>query len=564
MRTKTTVCCDFLENTVASSQGSAAELYRTAKEGYYAYVFGYFIDGGPQIECLLECFARKHSNDEILSWARGVQGSFAVLLVDTNTPKVVCITDRTNSRKLFFRRSGNEVKVFDLLQTEKVPIDMGGLGSYLANSGTFGHRTILQAVNVVPRASVQVFGQGPDSSFRYWDVEFDASYAKRSQARLIDEFYSVLEEACLKNVPADKPIGLLTSAGYDSSFLLGILAKERKSRLTAISYSLDQHLRQGFDAYTAKAMADMLGVTFRLIKSYEGDLQQTLRNSAKYTQCLTFFHESDAYAALSADPHCFYVTGDECLGWGNFSVRTREEAGNAIGFFDGSALASYASVFLPEALAPMIAESRSIRDEVLAGAPDYEDLHDLKDWLYLDQRENFFILGSRAFGLGNNLSLPFLDQKVIEFVAKLPSSDRVGKTLFKKVAIKAFPEIFALPRAYTGGGAPDWKSELINKRNDLLDWIRGTHSAVDEVLLPEAWETLFSMLMLPPAPPSVKQKMVGAIRSSKWGNVLLSAAPKISSLGPRFLHDYTKAAQISPVMLLMKLLIARHLTLKDA
>lgn len=529
--------------------------------------FGTLFEESTIQSCLLEFLSQFEKTPTIpfvTDWACGKQGAFALVLIDAVRGQFHCVTDRVNSHKIFVRRSGNQISISNSSLLGDCEPDLDGLGSYLSNSGTFGGKTIFKEVQLVPRASVFTIGAESESSNRYWDMKFDASYAHRKSSDLIPEFYGLIETACLRQTAGKGPLNLFISAGYDSSFLLGILAQKQKDRLTAISYSLKTDLEPGYDAYTARLMAAKVGVNFQLVKSYNGNLMETLLRAAKFTECLTFIHEPDAYANLANPEGVRYITGDECLGWGNFSVKTKEEAACANGFYNGAALGKYVSVFGPEMTARLISGCQQLQSRAIQSAPDFQDMHDLKDWLYLEQRENLFVLASRHYCFGQNWVAPLLDTQVLEFVAKLPSSRRIGKTLFKQTAIKYFPELYKFPRSHTGGGAANWKQELTTNRKIILDWIQNTQSSLDSIITLEGWEKLFGMLETPEPPRSFKQNIVRWIRGSQLGNCLLSAVPLLSSLGPRYLHNYKSASQIAPSMLLMKLLIARHLYIEAA
>jgi hypothetical protein len=152
---------------------------------------------------------------------------------------------------------------------------------------------------------------------------------------------------------------------------------------------------------------------------------------------------------------------------------------------------------------------------VLARYPAYEDLHDLKDHLYLDQRIAHLIMPWRQYIAGRLLPVrnPLLDRDVLDAVAALPSRWRRGKRLFRQTVTAMFPTLFEIPRARRGNYGIALSSEFARHADRIRRHIHAGGSPLDDLVAPDvALAVLEAIVEDAGRTPSLRQRVLGMVR----------------------------------------------------
>ena len=430
-----------------------------------------------------------------IDFAKDIDGSFAVLVMDGGKSSLALITDRLNSRRVFFSESPGTYWLSTSLKlhpTESAAIDPLGVVWYLTNGVIRNGRTLFDGIRVLEQASIHQFGDSGIRSRRYWSVSPPPPESETDQAKRRTDLSDLMIESVRRRISCSNPqrVFLSLSAGYDSIGVLGVLGSTlRVPDVRCFSYSLDESTPET-DAHVAKKMATSLGYRHSTVNSYKGSLIGTIKLNANRGQGLAkFCDEADAWVEMDGD---FSDSRSSVLFVGDvraFSARDREPKTmrdalgkvRDFGHFD----------WLRGGLDPdTFAKFRDgLEDEIshlISRCPETDDLGHARDFFGLD-RTAASLMPWREYFPGHSVTVlnPWLDNAMQDFMMETPASMKVDKRLYRETVMRMFPELFEVQRAQSMNYAADWGRELVTHRDAVVSDIRSQTSRLDSLLPPE-------------------------------------------------------------------------------
>jgi len=438
-----------------------------------------------------------------------LNGSFALLLVDHRHDQIVWATDRLSSRKIYMRQRGSVIVVSTVLKhlfTDDLSIDPVGLAWYFSNGVFHNNRTMFEGISVANRASYYTFhANKPVKVQPYWQWQFTDEYAHKDPTRIKEEFESLLVESVRKRVDENSMNLLSLSAGYDSSGILGILSEKLNiDNLHSFSHGLHENEEES-DAYSARHLAEMCNIRHRFLLSYDGDLCETIERNALWGNGIAHFcDESLVWSLLHEDyatQHCTLFVADEWFGtrMGDFELFNNADILAACKIRDFTCLRWLKPFLSHNIYYGFLYGQREDISMLFERIPPTLNLHDAKDFLYLDQRLPHILTPWREYFAGRTFRVqnPFLDNDIMDFMRQLPSQWRRGKRLYKEAIVSMFPKIFAIKRATVGGFVPDstWANEINGKRPLLTERYLPSNrfSMLDAFIAPDSIIKLLSL-----------------------------------------------------------------------
>jgi hypothetical protein len=408
--------------------------------------------------------------------ARSLNGSFVILVLDQRSDCIYVVTDRLNSLRVFFSGRGSDA----LLSTELfVPpwsdgrLDAGAIGWYLASGAVFAGRSLYADTTVLERATLHEYRQGRLDGQRYWT--YTLTPGSRSQSALITDYRDLLAEAVRRQLPQAGPVHQSLSGGYDSAALLGILSRIlRQHDVHCFSYAQSVPA-PGTDAFVASRTASALGVPFRTLRSYRGDVRACITANVAYgSGFCQFCDEIDAWqqlrAEISAGSSAMIAVTDNFYPNRPESTRTDRR-----GPLHSNRIVSIHEIPWLSALLPTAASSamrdaaEQDTDRILSNISTNEHSGDRDLATYLDQRLVNVVLPWRQYIAGScgTVCNPFHDYELLDFFARIPRALRDNKPLYIRTVKQMFPEIFALPRATANGYVLDLASEATRAAREM-------------------------------------------------------------------------------------------------
>ncbi len=427
-------------------------------------------------------------------------GMFAYALYDASKEKLFLVRDRVGVKPLYVYQDdqvlifGSELKPFHKNPLFKKELDLDSMAQYLKLSYIPTPYCIFKNTQKVkPGHYLELDLQRKKlSEHKYWDVvdAYNQPKLDMPYEEAIEETNRILTSAFNYRMVADVPVGVFLSGGYDSTAVAALIQKERTEKVKTFTIGFKE--AQYNEAEDAKRIADHIGTDHTELYCTPSEAEDILDsladiydepfadNSVVPTVLVSRLARKTVTVALSGDG------GDEIFaGYNKFkqSVDFTEKYPH----FIQSALAAAMSVFNPEKLpvlsnrynfasryekminiwrthSPYVAlrnisnyitdkEAERLIKRPCKDLPTYFDIADeLND--SNDALNKMLAIDYKTFLMDNNLvkidraamsvSLegrePFLDQRVIEFIARLPSDFKMRngrtKALLKDVVHK--------------------------------------------------------------------------------------------------------------------------------
>lgn len=480
-----------LSNHLMLSGQTASEFLK--HDDFQIFVHGEIYEGTH----ILKLFQQYIDKVDIITSALcKLNGSFIILLVCNKTSEVYIITDRINSKRLFFYQDVDYIIMttnpiyFKQIDCE---INLKGVASYLINGVIYENNTLYKHIHALERARMYKIENQQLTSLKYWDYAFTNEYEDLPIAELKKEFSNLLMRSVEKRLQAVRPerVFLSLSGGYDSRFLLGALRKlDSKLILKTFSYGMDNKLESG-DDIIAKKLAVKFGFDHHFIKAYGNDLLAIIKLNVEFGYGMAnFCDEVDAWMRIHDDfktnPSSLLFVGDM------FSHSSPDYNKISDARIPLKTVAVFPWFYILPLLDCLSFENQiAIKDAydelysvMLSRLPETEDYQIIKDFAYIDQRVSHTLMYWRDFFHGPfiRVAQPLLDNQILDFHRKLPNRLRYNKLLYKEVVRDMFPELFDIPIAHNIWAYPSWAEEIQKNNNVIIKKLSGSRSRLDEII----------------------------------------------------------------------------------
>jgi asparagine synthase (glutamine-hydrolysing) len=192
---------------------------------------------------------------------------FAIALHDVKNNKVLFFRDRAGVKPLYWYWKdglflfGSELKTFHKHPGFKKEIDTDALSLYFQHGYISAPYCIFKdAHKLMPGHILSVDLANQNVSIeKYWDVidEYNRPKIDISYAEAVDTTEKMLISAFQYRMVADVPVGVFLSGGYDSSCVTALLQKNSSKKIK--TYTIGFHEKEYNEAHHAKKVADHLG-----------------------------------------------------------------------------------------------------------------------------------------------------------------------------------------------------------------------------------------------------------------------------------------------------------------
>lgn len=213
------------------------EVYNAASHRPELESIGYVFRGHSDTEVILNLY-REHGIKGVLE---RLNGMFAFCLVDFSRQEIFLARDRLGIKPLYvWRRAGtflfsSEVKSFLQHPLFRAEIDHEGLDEFTMFRYRAGDKTLLKDVNQIPPGNFMRLSPGKIKIEQYWHLKERGSYGPSGMVSAATGLQSHLKRSIDLRLISDVTLGCQLSGGLDSSLLTVLSARERASKLDAIS-----------------------------------------------------------------------------------------------------------------------------------------------------------------------------------------------------------------------------------------------------------------------------------------------------------------------------------------
>ena len=456
-----------------------------------------------------------------------LRGPFAFAIWDERKKRLFIARDRIGKKPLYYIYRdqtlifASEIKAIIQDPEVLVEVNRSAVTDYLTYGYVPTPESMFKGIMKLPPAHFMIYEKGNIKIERYWELDFSKK-VKLSESEYCSRIMDLLEEAVRIRMTSDVPLGAFLSGGIDSSAIVYMMSKSSSRAVKTFSIGFED--REYSELKFAKVIADRFGTEHR---------EYIVKPNAIEILPKLVWHYNEPYADSSALPS-YYVAkmtrqevtvalngdgGDECFGgYERFMAARYAEYLKIIPAPFMKAIAGQ----LPESLGLKDFRTRLKRFLLMSSRP-YRERHynwvsifrdnekgDLFSDLFkseIKDRDSFSYLDN-AFNrckskdmvdlvmstdimtnllddllvkmdiatMANSLEgrSPFLDHKMMEFCAAMPSNMKIKGTKLKYIIKKALSLVLPkeiLSRGKMGFGVPldSWfRGELKGYSHEIL------------------------------------------------------------------------------------------------
>lgn len=199
--------------------------------------------------------------DRLLEHLRGM---FSFALWDASRRRLLAARDHFGQKPLYYSTSGDslvfasELKALLAFDPSLRELDLQALDQYLALRLVAPPLTMFRRIRKLPPGHKLVFEPGRPCQVRpYWELTFQPKFTWKEE-RLLDELDERLTEALRLHLVSDVEVGAFLSGGMDSSLIVAMLAKQLGVRGLK-TFTIDLPYRRFSEAPHARAVARAFG-----------------------------------------------------------------------------------------------------------------------------------------------------------------------------------------------------------------------------------------------------------------------------------------------------------------
>jgi asparagine synthase (glutamine-hydrolysing) len=456
-----------------------------------------------------------------------LRGMFAFAIWDNRNKLLFIARDRLGIKPLYYASSSkslvfaSEMKAILADPEVRREVEPATIDRFLSFNYTPGEETFFKNIRKLQPGHYIVVRQGELHIRQYWDLHFSTEPEHPNQKQAEEQLVNLLEDSVRLHMISDVPVGFLLSGGLDSTAMLSLAAGKSDQPISSYTIGFSEPGIEDERPY-ARLAASRYGV-----KHYEMTI--TSKDFVDFLPQYVWHMEEGVceppavalyYISKLAKEHVKVLIsgegGDEAFaGYPNYRnllwlERLKSVAGPLKGVFSG-ALGAFNSVarskkitkYLPLLDMPLSSyyysrtsspfsffnqPNNPIYSSAFAGIVDKRksvsavqkylqgDLNNLNKMLYVDTKTwlpDDLLIKADKITMANSIELrvPFLDHKVMEFAASLPTNFKVHgfttKYLAKKALSHRVPQEI-INRKKAGFPVP-YESWL---RTDLNSWLR--------------------------------------------------------------------------------------------
>lgn len=442
-------------------------------------------------------------------------GMFAFAVWDHRRQRLFLARDRMGIKPLYYVQLGgklafaSEVKALLALPEVSRVLDMESAARYFRLGFVPAPGTLFQGVRKLPAGWSLTAEKGRVDPHRYWDWEFKQPTANWSFEESRDRLRDVLRVAVVDQMVSDVPLGAFLSGGVDSTGIVAFMREASTHRVQTFSIGFDARHAYHNEAPFAEAAAKALGTKHEtlivhpnvvellpeLIEKLDEPLTDTSFILSYLVSELAHGHVKVALSGLGGDElfggYRRYLGASlwNTLSWipaatrqavgSQLERRLSADRGSVFGNLGryGKALGRALHLSMGEQYLSLLSvlsaeQVNALLSRPLGSVDPGEELVDLYEQAaavepvdrlaYVDAKtvlpESLLLLSDKM-GMATSLEVrvPFLDNRVVDFVAQVPSRYRLRRFQLKrllKAALKGVVPDFVLNRSKRGFGTP--------------------------------------------------------------------------------------------------------------
>lgn len=418
-----------------------------------------------------------------------MNGAFALAIWDCWEKKLTLMNDRLGLHPVYYARVGDGLLfgsgVRALLADADLPrqVDEIAIAQFLTFDHILHDRTLLEAVRLLPQASILTFIEGQLKIRPYWSIQYSERVPYCSEEEYIEGLLHYLRLAVKRQVNRDGlQAGLLLSGGLDSRFLLALLAEAtQEKKLKTFTWGISGC----DDVRFAKECSIAAGVEHHFFELKPDWLLHKAKDAVRISDGMGNLVNLHALATAEEEAQYAQVIykgfmGDAMFGfavqlpfWADFDEPTQTKA-HFQAYLDRGVI-----TFLPEEQKRLFSNTfrENVGDAVLGEmkkgmqASGASQIANQRLYFDLTQRvprmtlHGVEVVRSRAV-----VRLPFCDNDLVEFSLRVPPGMQFNRHLITRAFSEAYPHLAKIPNTATGLPYIACGRDLALRARQLLRW----------------------------------------------------------------------------------------------
>lgn len=436
-----------------------------------------------------------------MAWGAGCinkfNGMYGIAIYDHAIDRLFLVRDRVGIKPVYYNHDtvrgtlsfASEVKALRPIVEQDTTVDPHLLDQYMRFGYIPGEDTLNKGIKRLLPGHYLIAEKGEVNITKYWDLDY-TSDEKRSEDSYISELEQLLDSSLDLRLRADVPLGVFLSGGLDSSAVVALLAKkvDKPLKTFSVRYDFSEFGAEYDESVYAEQVSKLYNTEHKTItmtpddfKRYIPEFVRTMDEPVTEAAALSLHFVSelakeDVTVVLSGEGSDELFAGYDLYRYMQTIEKLRKLAtpvGASVAAALGKAVLPPGNKilkYLEMASKPFSERYRgiSIYDQVHRDSlyrDDYKNVlsqpansdtegfieslfakqkeHDLlSQMLYFDTKTwlvDDLLTKADRMSMGSSLELrvPFLDYRMVEFAASLPSKYKIegseGKSILKKL-----------------------------------------------------------------------------------------------------------------------------------
>jgi asparagine synthase (glutamine-hydrolysing) len=461
-------------------------------------IFNDDADDSHQIEVIHQLYERFG-----VEFARYLNGSFVVIIIDEARDIVVIANDRTASRPLFYFSDGQtfyfapELKALLPIPSLRKKLNPAAMASFLAAGYFLNGMTLIEDVQTLDNATILCITDLGIRGHKYWDYAFDEGGYDRGLPYYQSTLAELIRQAINRRIRSHHRYGILLSGGYDSRGILGCyLEAQRDQPVHTISWGCADDIPHS-DCAIAQRLAVRLGTRHSFYRLRPESLPQHLRDfiylhdgltdaCGNYPEALDIFRQIREQLGVQ-----ILLRGDECFGWVSTAFDEKSMF-QTLGIDILDRLDDYRMIFTDHYRLSFSETFKEFLKDISSRCQE-EEIHNRKDFFYLDQRLKYYLnYLNYVKTIEIEVRTPYIDNDILDFVCTLPVKYRTDKFLYRYTIKNMFKNIF--DEMASRSDEIDWHFEIKRShriRQFFYEELIGSSIILSDILTPQGMEKLF-------------------------------------------------------------------------
>ena len=173
-----------------------------------------------------------------------LNGMFAFAIWDAARNKLMLARDRIGQKPLYYARDNegflfaSELKAILAVRHDRPQTDYQALHHYLSLRFIPPPLTMVRGIEKLPPASVLSYQDGDFRITKYWELSF-AGKEKRSDEEWVDGLRENLQHSIRSHMVSDVPVGAFLSGGLDSSMIVAMAGNDLNASLDTFAVGVE-------------------------------------------------------------------------------------------------------------------------------------------------------------------------------------------------------------------------------------------------------------------------------------------------------------------------------------